>query len=110
MVIRRQRHMCIRDSHYINDEVKGMANFEKVDSNIRNIEEENGIVVIDMYLAVSYADDQKKFDLEFVFNKNDSRVCSHCGAPLKGEVCDYCNSHVSNKNIFILNKCSNISD
>ena len=105
-----------------------MSDFTFISSNIRNIEEIDGRVVIDAYLAVSFKDYviktdtgkvirgnslqtvNVKYDLEFVMdldNSKSSAYCPNCGAKITSKVCEFCHSTVNpKKEHFVLNKKS----
>jgi len=105
-----------------------MSDFSFISSNIRNIEEIDGRVVIDAYLAVSFKDyiintdngmvergnsDEVvtvKYDLEFIMdldNSKGSSYCPNCGAKITSRICEFCKSVVTpKKEHFVLNKKS----
>lgn len=104
-----------------------MDNFELVFSDITGLKEIDGVVIIDMYLKVSFNDfvidvDSKKvtrgrddilvtnnYKLQFVIGKDDNKdTCPNCGAKITNNtsgVCEYCGSHVVIKpKNYVLNK------
>lgn len=103
-----------------------MSDFSFISSNIRNIEEIDGRVVIDAYLAVSFKDyiietktgrvirgnsdaiNRIEYDLEYVMdidNKRSVSYCPNCGAKVTSHKCEFCHSEVNpKKDSFVLNK------
>lgn len=109
----------LKDSHGKNI----TKDFEKISSNIRNIEEKNNKVYVEMYLFVSFYDYvintldecvirgnmdspvRNSYDLEFVLDLEGTTTCPSCGAPLTSDECDSCHTLMEKKReSFVLNK------
>lgn len=80
---------------------------------IRDIKEENGIIIIDMYLRTAFYDyviNEKTeeivrgnnynkvhnmYVLTFIVSKKASDgICPNCGSKIKGDECPYCHTHI----------------
>jgi len=100
-----------------------MKDFQLVSSNVRNIEEHNGRVVIDIYLCASFYDYvintdtgevtrgekdtlcKMPYDLEFIYDMEDAHICPNCGAEMTDRECSFCHTIVSERRgRLVLNK------
>ena len=91
-----------------------MSDFHVIQSAVKNIVEENGMIIITFQLRVAFHDYvinttnhrvirgskrnimDNSYLLEYVVKKDNEKKlvkCPNCGAELKGRDCEYCNSH-----------------
>lgn len=93
-----------------------MNDFSLLSASIRNIEEKDGQIVIDMYLRSSFYDyvidtrnksvirgtKSKKiinaYDLNFAVHQDIKDTCPNCGAKLTSRECEFCHTVVPNEN------------
>ena len=106
-----------------------MSDFKTEAADLSDIQEENGLVTVSIYLHMSFHDyvinektgdivygdknfiHHNQYNIDFVVSKYFGSKCPNCGAKLEGEAkCPYCASPISNMyKDFMMSKKSKIS-